>query len=266
MSAVAKRNILGVLIDDADASTATNLVIDAAHRGGPFSVSAIAVHGVMEGVLDPAHLYRLNSLELVVADGQPVRWALNHLHSAGLRVRVYGPSLMLSVLARAEQGKLPVYLYGSSPDVLSLLSANLQQRFPELIIAGASPSTFGRITAEAADHIGEDIRKSGAQIVFVGLGCPRQEVWAYEFRDRLKVPILAVGAAFPFLAGTLRQAPQWMQDRGLEWLFRLSTEPRRLWRRYLLLSPAYLFLIACQWLGFRFHTTGKPPDSEILYG
>jgi len=266
MSAVAKRNILGVLIDDADAKTATDMVIAAAHRGGPFSVSAIAVHGVMEGVLDPAHLYRLNSLELVVADGQPVRWALNHLHSAGLRERVYGPNLMLSVLARAEQEKLAVYLYGSSPDVLALLTANLQRRFPGLIIAGTSPSTFGRITAEAADRIGEKIRQSGAQIVFVGLGCPRQEVWAYEFRDRVKLPILAVGAAFPFAAGTLRQAPKWMQDRGLEWLFRLSTEPRRLWRRYLLLSPAYLFLIACQWLGFHFHTNGKPPAGEILYG
>ncbi|HEY2361730.1 MAG TPA: WecB/TagA/CpsF family glycosyltransferase [Candidatus Angelobacter sp.] len=266
MSAVEKRNILGVLIDDADAQTATDMVIDAAHRGGPFSVSAIAVHGVMEGVLDPTHLYRLNSLQLVVADGQPVRWALNHLHSAGLRKRVYGPNLMVSVLARAEQEKLPVYLYGSSPDVLSLLSGNLLQRFPKLIIAGASPSTFGRITPEQADRIGVQIRESGAQIVFVGLGCPRQEVWAYEFRDRIKVPILAVGAAFPFLAGTLRQAPQWMQDRGLEWLFRLSTEPRRLWRRYLLLSPAYLFLIACQWLGCRFHTKGKPPANEILYG
>ena len=201
MSAVEKRNILGVLIDDADAQTATDMVIDAAHRGVPFSVSAIAVHGVMEGVLDPTHLYRLNSLELVVADGQPVRWALNHLHSAGLRKRVYGPNLMVSVLARAEQEKLPVYLYGSSPDVLSLLSSNLLQRFPKLSIAGASPSTFGRITPEHADRIGAQIRQSGAQIVFVGLGCPRQEVWAYEFRDRVKVPILAVGAAFPFLAG-----------------------------------------------------------------
>jgi N-acetylglucosaminyldiphosphoundecaprenol N-acetyl-beta-D-mannosaminyltransferase len=266
MSVVEKRNILGVLIDDANLETATEMVIAAAHRGGPFGVSAIAVHGVMEGVLDPAHLYRLNSLELVVADGQPVRWALNHLHSAGLRKRVYGPNLMVSVLACAEQEQLPVYLYGSSPDVLSLLTANLQQRFPRLIIAGASPSTFGRITSEAADRIGEQIRQSGAQIVFVGLGCPRQEVWAYEFRHRVKMPILAVGAAFPFLAGTLKQAPKWMQDRGLEWLFRLSTEPRRLWRRYLLLSPAYLFLIACQWVGFHFHTDGKPPASEILYG
>jgi exopolysaccharide biosynthesis WecB/TagA/CpsF family protein len=241
-------------------------VIEAAHRGGAFALSAMAVHGVMEGVLDPSHLYRLNRLELVVADGQPVRWALNHLHDVGLRQRVYGPGLTLAVLARAEQEKLPVYFYGSTVDILSLLSVKLLERFPRLIIAGSSPSTFGRITVEAADRIGDQIRQSGAQIVFVGLGCPRQEVWAYEFRDRVNVPILAVGAAFPFLAGTLRQAPQWMQDRGLEWLFRLCTEPRRLWRRYLLLSPAYIFLIACQWLGFRFHSDGTPPTNEVLYG
>jgi exopolysaccharide biosynthesis WecB/TagA/CpsF family protein len=255
-----------VLIDDANLETATGIVIEAAHRGGAFALSAMAVHGVMEGVLDPSHLYRLNRLELVVADGQPVRWALNHLHDVGLRQRVYGPGLTLAVLARAEQEKLPVYFYGSTVDILSLLSVKLLERFPRLIIAGTSPSTFGRTTVEAADRIGNQIRQSGAQIVFVGLGCPRQEVWAYEFRDRVNVPILAVGAAFPFLAGTLRQAPQWMQDRGLEWLFRLCTEPRRLWRRYLLLSPAYIFLIACQWLGFRFHSDGTPPTNEVLYG
>jgi N-acetylglucosaminyldiphosphoundecaprenol N-acetyl-beta-D-mannosaminyltransferase len=266
MSAAEKKNILGILIDDASLETATGMVVEAARRGGAFAVSALAVHGVMEGVLDSAHRYRLNHLELVVADGQPVRWVLNHLHSAGLRQRVYGPSLTLSVIERAEQEGLPVYFYGSTSDVLTLLCTNLQRKFPKLRIAGATPSTFGRISAETADQIGHQIRQSGAQIVFAGLGCPRQEVWAYEFRHRLQVPILAVGAAFPFLAGTLRQAPQWMQDRGLEWLFRLCTEPRRLWRRYLLLSPAYLFLVACQWLGFSFRTSGTPPAKEILYG
>ena len=266
MSEASKKNILGVLVDGATLETATGRVIEAARRGGSFAVSALAVHGVMEAVLDPAHRYRLNHMELIVADGQPVRWALNGLHSAGLRQRVYGPNLTLSVIARAEQEELPVYFYGSTKDVLDLLCANLQRRFPHLRIAGATPSTFGRISPEAADHIRDRIRQSGAQIVFVGLGCPRQEVWAYEFRERLNVPIIAVGAAFPFLAGTLRQAPQWMQDRGLEWLFRLCTEPRRLWRRYLLLSPAYLLLVACQWLGFSFRTNGTPPTKEMLFG
>jgi N-acetylglucosaminyldiphosphoundecaprenol N-acetyl-beta-D-mannosaminyltransferase len=266
MNAAEKKNILGVLIDAASLETATVMVMEAARRGGPFAVSALAVHGVMEAVLDPAQRYRLNNLELIVADGQPVRWALNRLHSAGLRRRVYGPDLTLSVIACAEREQLPVYFYGSTNRVLTLLCNNLRQRFPRLRIAGATPSTFGRIGPEAADRIRDHIRQSGAQIVFVGLGCPRQEVWAYEFRDRLNVPILAVGAAFPFLAGTLRQAPPWMQERGLEWLFRLRTEPRRLWRRYLLLGPAYLFLVACQWLGLNFPANGTPPAKEVLYG
>jgi N-acetylglucosaminyldiphosphoundecaprenol N-acetyl-beta-D-mannosaminyltransferase len=266
MSEAGKKNILGVLVDGASLETATRRVIEAARRGDSFAVSALAVHGVMEGVLDSAHRYRLNHMELIVADGQPVRWALNHLHATGLRQRVYGPNLTLSVIARAEQEGLPVYFYGSTKDVLDLLCTNLRRRFPNLRIAGATPSTFGRISPEAADRIRDEIRQSGAQIVFVGLGCPRQEVWAYEFRERLNVPIIAVGAAFPFLAGTLRQAPQWMQDRGLEWLFRLCTEPRRLWRRYLLLSPAYLLLVTCQWLGFSFRTSGTPPTQEMLFG
>lgn len=266
MTELEKNNLLGVLVDGIDRETAANRIICAARQRHSYAVSALAVHGVMEGVLDPAHLYRLNHLELVVADGQPVRWALNLLHSVGLRQRVYGPSLTLDVLARAAQEQIPVYFYGSTRDVLALLCANLRNQFPSLMIAGAEPSTFGRINRELAAQIANKVRQSGAQIVFVGLGCPRQEVWAYEFRDRLKMPVVAVGAAFPFLAGTLRQAPKWMQDRGLEWLFRLCTEPRRLWRRYLLLSPAYLFLIACQVAGVRFRTAGKPPEGEILYG
>ena len=266
MREIEKRNLLGVLVDGIDRISAADRIVQAAQERHAYSVSAIAVHGVMEGVLDSAHLYRLNHLELVVADGQPVRWALNLLHSVGLRQRVYGPNLMLDVLARSATAGIAVYFYGGTQEILGLLCANAAARFPELKIAGTQASTFGRVTPEIADQVAKKIRQSGAQIVFVGLGCPRQEVWAYEFRGRLKMPIVAVGAAFPFMAGTLRQAPHWMQDRGLEWLFRLCTEPRRLWRRYLVLSPAYLFLVACQLVGFRFHPEGKQPEDEILYG
>src|SRR6266853_4322261 len=154
MSEAGKKNLVGVLIDGVDRTSAVDSIIRAAQQRRRYAVSALAVHGVMEGVLDPAHLYRLNHLELVVADGQPVRWALNHLHDVGLRQRVYGPSLTLAVLARAEQEKLPVYFYGSTEDVLSLLSVKILERFPRLIIAGSSPSTFARITVEAADRIG----------------------------------------------------------------------------------------------------------------
>jgi N-acetylglucosaminyldiphosphoundecaprenol N-acetyl-beta-D-mannosaminyltransferase len=266
MSEAEKKNLLGVLVNSIDLESAADLIIQAALQRRTYAVSALAVHGVMEGVLDPAHLYRLNHLEMIVADGQPVRWALNLLHSAGLRQRVYGPTLTLSVLSRAARDRLPVYFYGSTEEILELLRVNLKNRFPGLVIAGVQPSTFGQTAPEVAAQTADRIQQSGAQIVFVGLGCPRQEVWAYEFRKRLHMPIVAVGAAFPFLAGTLRQAPPWMQERGLEWLFRLCTEPRRLWKRYLLLSPMYLFLVACQLAGVRFHSVGKPPAREILYG
>ena len=266
MSSGDKKNILGVLINPVDPATAAQMIIDAALERHSFPVSALAVHGVMTGAMDHTQLYRLNRFALLVADGQPVRWALNFLHHAGLKQRVYGPNLMLDVLALAEKEGLPVYFYGSTHDVLERLCANVEKRFPRIQIAGAERSTFGRIPPETAGQVADRIRKSGARIIFVGLGCPRQEVWAYEFSERLGVPIVAVGAAFPFIAGALRQAPRWMQDIGLEWLFRLAAEPRRLWRRYLLLGPVYFALVFWQWLGFEFQSDGQPPREELLYG
>ena len=266
MNAQEKKNVIGILIDPVDRATATEMIMNAAHQRRRYAVSAVAVHAVMTGVFDPVQRYRLNHLDLAVADGQPVRWALNFLHSAGLSQRVYGPDLTLDLLARAEEEGLFVYFYGATQEILDRLCTNLKQRFPGLHVAGTAPSTFAPVSREAADEIASRIKQSGASIVFVGLGCPRQEVWAYEFAPRLNVPIIAVGAAFPFLAGTLRQAPKWMQDRGLEWLFRLCKEPGRLWRRYLVLSPPYLLLVLLQRLGRNFNPSGQSPAGEILYG
>lgn len=266
MSHQPKKNLIGIMVDPIDRAEAAALVLAAAEQSRPFSVSAIAVHGIMTGVLDAVHRYRLNHLELVVCDGQPVRWGLNLLHDSGPRERVYGPNLMREILISAAEKKIPVFFFGSTQDVLDKMCRNLLQRHAGLVIAGVEPSTFGPVSAQEADAIAARIRGSGAKIVFAGLGCPRQEVWAYEYRERIGLPIVAVGAAFPFAAGTLRQAPLWMQDRGLEWLFRLCSEPRRLWRRYLVLSPIYLFLVFCQWLGFAFAEKGLEPTGEILYG
>lgn len=267
MSLIEKENLLGILVSPIDRAEAAALVLEAARQERPFSVSAIAVHGIMTGVLDATHRYRLNHLELIVCDGQPVRWAMNHLHgNRGPRDRVYGPFLMRDILVAAAEKKIPVFFFGSTQDVLEKMCRNLCERHPGLLIAGAEPSSFGPVSPKAADAIAARIRASGARIVFVGLGCPRQEVWAYEYRERIGLPIVAVGAAFPFAAGTLRQAPKWMQDRGLEWLFRLCSEPRRLWRRYLVLSPIYIVLVFCQLLGFSFAESGLAPIGEILYG
>ena len=260
-----KGNIVGVLIDAVDSKAATNRVVTAARERRPMAISALAVHGVMTGVLDSEHRYRLNSFDLLVPDGQPVRWALNLIHGTKIRDRVYGPDLMLAVCARAAEEGLGVFLYGSTQEVLSGLKTNLERRFQALRITGMEPSKFRNLLPEERNDLISRVHSSGAEIIFVGLGCPRQEVWAYEFREALSMPILAVGAAFPFLAGKIPQAPKWMQDRGLEWVFRLIVEPR-LWRRYVFLNPAYALLVAIQAMGLsRFASGGNPPLKETSY-
>lgn len=263
-----KYNVLGVRIDAVDYEAAVERVIGAARDRRPYAVSALAVHGVMTGVLDRAHRHRLNRFDLLVPDGQPVRWALNGLHRTRLRERVYGPNLMLRVCERAAALGLPIFLYGSTAEVLTALRANLCARFPELRIAGARASRFRQLTPSERDEVASEVRASGAALTFVALGCPRQEVFAYEMRDPLGMPVLAVGAAFPFHAGTLPQAPQFFQDRGLEWLYRLASEPRRLWRRYLLLNPLYITLLFCQMVRLRTIDPDRapPPTSELRYG
>ncbi len=246
-----KRNLLGVAVDAVDYEAAVSRVIRFAEAGEKFTVAALAVHGVMTGVLDPEHRYRLNHLDLVVPDGQPVRWALNLLYGTRLRDRVYGPTLSLKLCEAAGANKLPVFFYGSRLPVVQRLAENLSKRFSGLAIAGVLPSRFRKVSAQERDEIVREIQCSGAKMVFVGLGCPRQEVWAYEFGSHLGMPTIAVGAAFDFHAGYLRQAPMCLQRAGLEWAFRLAMEPRRLWRRYLILNPLYMLLVTLQLTGFR---------------
>jgi len=175
---------------------------------------------------------------------------------------------MLQLCERCARDGLPVYLYGSNADVLAKLRSQLKARFPALQIAGAQPSRFRRISAAEKTEIVQTIQGSGARIVFAGLGCPRQEVWAYEYRDALSLPVVAVGAAFDFHAGTIPQAPPTLQRAGLEWMYRLSHEPRRLWRRYALLNPLYIAMVTAQGFGLsRFDKSpGTRPDHEMNYG
>jgi exopolysaccharide biosynthesis WecB/TagA/CpsF family protein len=263
-----KHSVLGVNIDAVDYDAAVDRIAAAAHEGRPLSVSALAVHGVMTGVLDRTHRHRLNEIDLIVPDGQPVRWALGWLHRKKLPDRVYGPNLMLEVCERAAADGLPIYLFGSTPEMLTKLQERLIDRFPSLKIAGSRPSAFRQLTQAERDTVAQEIRASGAKIVFVGLGCPRQEVFAFEMRDLVGVPLLAVGAAFSFHAGILPQAPPTMQRWGLEWMYRLVQEPRRLWKRYVLLNPLYLTLLGLQksglWNGGKDHV-GQPLE-ELRYG
>ncbi len=148
--------------------------------------------------------------------------------------------------------------------MLAKFSKNFKAKFPGLVVSGSEASKFRRLDAKEQSEVVGRIRASGAKAVFVGLGCPRQEVWAFEYREALSMPILAVGAAFDFHAGTLPQAPRFMQDRGLEWLFRLVQEPKRLWRRYLILNPVYLWNVSLQKLGIKQVTPAEPDGSEPI--
>jgi len=262
-----KKNILGILVDALDYEAAVERITQAAKEHRRFAVSAVAVHGVMEGVLDHEHKFRLNHLDLITPDGQPVRWALKILHGVELADRVYGPNLTMRLCERAERENIGLYFYGNTPEVLSALRDTLQRRFPRLRISGMEGSKFRRLSHQEQDRVAQRIRESGASLVFVGLGTPRHDVWAYEYRELLSLPIVAVGGAFGVLAGKVPQAPEWMQDRGLEWFFRLWSEPRRLWRRYLLLNPVYAFLVGLQALGLvRFAADGRRPIGKLLYG
>ncbi len=263
-----KKNILGILVNALDYEAAVNKIITAAKEKKPLSVSALAVHGVMTGVQDQIHRYRLNHFDLVLPDGQPVRWALNLLYKTALKDRVCGPTTMLLVCEKAAEEGLPIYLYGSQVSVLDSLSENLRRKFPKLKIAGLQASRFRQTSVEEKQEIVQQIRNSGAAITFVGLGCPRQEVWAYEYRDELSMPLLAVGAAYDFHAGNLAKSPEFLSKFGLEWLFRLAMEPKRLWKRYVLLNPLYLWLLTLQALKLKNFDPedADQPLEEMRYG
>src|SRR4028119_329530 len=180
-----KYSILGVNVHAVDYDYAVATIVSAAEQKRPCSVSALAVHGVMTGFMDSVHARRLNGIDLLVPDGQPVRWALWWLFKKSLPDRVYGPNLTLRVAQAFSERGLSVYLYGSKPETLSKLSQNLKQRFPSLKIAGMEPSKFRKLTDDERIQLAERIKASGANAVFLGLGCPRQEVWAYEYRNIL---------------------------------------------------------------------------------
>jgi N-acetylglucosaminyldiphosphoundecaprenol N-acetyl-beta-D-mannosaminyltransferase len=261
---VGKRSVLGVLVDVTDYADATERIIAAARERRPYAVTALAVHGVMTGVQDPAHNARLNSFDLVTPDGQPVRWALNLVHKAGLSDRVYGPTLTLKVLERAAAEGLPVYVYGSTEPTLERLVPALEGMFPALKFAGVEASKFRSSHPGEAAEIAERIKASGARIVLVGLGCPRQEIFTYALRPLLDMPLLAVGAAFDYHAGLLKNPPAWMQKYALEWLWRLGLEPKRLWKRYVLLNPNYLARLAAQKSGV-WKATPPAPTTEPVH-
>ncbi len=204
-------------------------------------LTAAAVNLVMSARDDPATMRAVQGATLAVPDGQPLVWGLRLLGHARA-TRVYGPDLMARYCAHAAGTGTPIYLYGGrSEQALGLLTERLLERFPGLCIAGGWSPPFRALTDGERARVVAEIDGSGAKVVWVGTGQPKQELWMSEMRSLLQAPLLVgVGAAFDFHAGIVSQAPAWMQRCGLEWLYRLSREPRRLWRRYAFQNPRFV--------------------------
>jgi N-acetylglucosaminyldiphosphoundecaprenol N-acetyl-beta-D-mannosaminyltransferase len=230
----------------------------AAARSGTRYICVTSVHGVITAMFNPAFRAILNRAEVVTPDGMPIVWALRSF-GRKRQQRVYGPDLMLALCRSAAKAGHGVFLYGGRPEVLPALAERLEQRFHDLRIVGLYSPPFRALTAEEDEDVTRMIRDSGASIVFVGISTPKQERWMAEHVAKLPgVTMLGVGAAFDFHAGRVRQAPAWMQEAGLEWLFRLMMEPARLWKRYLLVTPLFLPLWALQRIGILRYGATEP--------
>jgi N-acetylglucosaminyldiphosphoundecaprenol N-acetyl-beta-D-mannosaminyltransferase len=242
-----KYNLVGVKVSATTYSESLALVLHAAKTGIPASVTHLAVHGLMLANRDDGIRAMLEAFQIVAPDGMPLRVALNRIHQTRLPDRVYGPQLMQMICASSAQEGIGVYLYGSHLYVVNSLEQRLLRQHPGLKIVGRQPSAFRPLSREEDERLVAQVNESGAGILFLGLGCPLQERFAYEHRTTIKAVQVCVGAAFDFHSGNKRMAPSWMQQHSLEWLFRLSQEPRRLWRRYLLLNTAFLCKFLLQW-------------------
>ena len=241
------RNILDTRIDATSYEDACDRIQTWANNDTSCYIVAANVHVVMSGYWQTQYQQVLNGAALVTPDGMPLVWSMRLL-GVKEQSRVYGPDLMLAWCDRAAKLAMPIYLYGGTETMLVKLQQNLEQQFPGLKIAGSYSPPFRPLTPEEEQADLDRIHKSGAKVVFVALGCPKQEYWMARQQGKLQAVAIGVGAAFSFHSGEVSQAPRWMMRLGLEWLYRLVTEPKRLWRRYLVNNPAFLVLFALQLL------------------
>jgi N-acetylglucosaminyldiphosphoundecaprenol N-acetyl-beta-D-mannosaminyltransferase len=240
--------VLGVRVDLTSYIHATEQVLGWAKCGKGYYICAANVHMVMEAHDSVNFKNVVNNADLVTPDGVPLVWMLR-LKGRRNQERVYGPTLMLHLLDVAAQNGIAVGFYGGAPGMLAILIKRMQTSYYGLNVAYSFSPPFGAMSPEEDAVIVDEINRSGARILFVGLGCPKQEIWMAEHRGVVNAVMLGVGVAFDFHAGVKPQAPAWMQQVGLEWLFRLFCEPRRLWKRYFYHNPRFVVLAIADLLG-----------------
>jgi N-acetylglucosaminyldiphosphoundecaprenol N-acetyl-beta-D-mannosaminyltransferase len=235
-------------------------------REGCRTVAATSMHGIVEAQHDPAFKHILNSTDLVVPDGMPLVW-LGRRRGHKLPRRVYGPELMASFIEKTAGKGYRHFFYGGEPGIAEQLAETLKNRFPETMVVGGYSPPFRKLTQEEDDEIVRLISRTAPDVVWVGLGAPKQERWMHEHRTRLRVPLLvSVGAAFNILSGSRSQAPRWMREHGLEWLFRLLQEPRRLWRRYLIYGAQFIACIVLSSLRLKKFEARRVTDKPCIRG
>jgi N-acetylglucosaminyldiphosphoundecaprenol N-acetyl-beta-D-mannosaminyltransferase len=244
--------ILGTRIDATSYSDACDRIQTWSEQNLSCYIVAANVHVVMTGYWHRRYQNAINQAQLIAPDGMPLVWGMRLLGIQRQR-RVYGPDLMLAWCDRAAELGIPLFLYGGGEDTLERLENNLLRQFPNLAIVGTHSPPFRPLTPQEEARDRQRIAASGAKVVLVGLGCPKQEEWMSRQQGHLQTVMIGVGAAFSFHSGEVSQSPRWMMDLGLEWLYRLLAEPRRLWQRYLLNNPSFLLLFGWQLLsGYTF--------------
>ena len=238
-----KFDVFGVGISATTYDEAQSAVLEAARQRRSATVTHISSHGLTMAARDRSFRAIINDFDMAAPDGQPVRWSLKWFHKQSLPDRCYGPELMIRLCRAAAKEGISIYLYGSSADVLERLEANLKKQCPGLIIAGAESPPFRALSQAETEAAIARINQSGAGLIFIGLGCPRQDLFAHAHKQAIRGVQLCVGAAFDFHAGNKKMAPRWMQRHGLEWFYRLTQEPSRLWRRYLAIHTTFALLL-----------------------
>jgi N-acetylglucosaminyldiphosphoundecaprenol N-acetyl-beta-D-mannosaminyltransferase len=244
------RAIVGMRVDVTSYEDAASRIVKWAELEQSRYVCVASVNNVMEARDDDGFLEIMNKADLVTPDGMPLVWGLRLLGASGA-TRVYGPDLTPVVLTKANEHDVPVGFYGGSPEVLDAFVDRVREGWPQLNIAYRCSPPFTALSSEEEKLEEAEISASGTRILFVGIGCPKQEFWMARRKGKLPCVMVGVGAAFDFISGTKRQAPRWMRRAGLEWLFRLITEPSRLWRRYLRQNPRFVALFGAQLLRAR---------------
>lgn len=226
--------------------TVTNLVEQ--KKGGYICFST--VHMTMEAEDDPDFRKQVNSADYIVTDGMPMVW-MQKLQGAKSASRLRANDAMIALLKHAEKNGFSVGFYGSSETVIEAIKQRVKRDFPDLKVSYAYSPPFRTLTEKEDEEIVKQINNASPDILFVGLGCPKQEKWMASHKSKIKSVMLGVGASFDFFAGKVPECPEWLGRLGLEWLFRLFQEPRRLWRRYIILNPRFVFLALMQLIGLK---------------